>query len=241
MSFEVFRTCIDKIPVNTDIHFSGMCEPWLNPNCTKMLIYAHERGHKVHIFTSLVGMSNEDYNLIKHIPFETFVLHIPDEEGNSGFCITDSYLQLFDRIMNDVKSGCFRIDGFSCHGAVHPAIFDLVMNSKIRVNSQMNTRAGNVSPDCGLDPVKPLVGDIMCRWCGGTSLDRNVLLPNGLVLMCCMDYGMEYPLGNLLEESYLEISDGHLKTTYRDMMTSEQKGKILCRYCSRAIHTSIKP
>jgi hypothetical protein len=29
-------------------------------------------------------------------------------------------------------------------------------------------------------------------------LESNILLPNGDLLICCMDYGMEYVFGNLL-------------------------------------------
>lgn len=39
MSLDTFKTCLDKIPHNIHIHFSGMAEPWLNPNCTDMILY----------------------------------------------------------------------------------------------------------------------------------------------------------------------------------------------------------
>jgi len=31
------KKILKKIPSNTEIHFSGMSEPWANPDCTKML------------------------------------------------------------------------------------------------------------------------------------------------------------------------------------------------------------
>ena len=43
MSLETFAACIDKIPAGVGIIFAGMCEPWLNPACTKMVQFAH--GH----------------------------------------------------------------------------------------------------------------------------------------------------------------------------------------------------
>ena len=95
-----------------------MCEPWLNPECTVMLKYAYEKGHRIHIFTTLVGMKQDDYETIRGMDIATFVLHIPDRESNSGFVIDSQYLDLFSQVIRDTSSGRFRIDRFSCHGAV---------------------------------------------------------------------------------------------------------------------------
>ena len=39
MSFDIFKKCLDKIPKTVRIDFSGMAEPWLNADCTKMVLY----------------------------------------------------------------------------------------------------------------------------------------------------------------------------------------------------------
>ena len=36
-------------------------------------------------------------------------------------------------------------------------------------------------------------------------MNHNVLLPNGDVVLCCMDFGMQHVLGNLKRQSYEEI------------------------------------
>jgi radical SAM protein with 4Fe4S-binding SPASM domain len=38
--------------------------------------------------------------------------------------------------------------------------------------------------------------------------DRNVLLPNGDVVLCCMDYNLKHVIGNLLTQTYAEIFAG---------------------------------
>ena len=43
MSFETFKTCIDKVPTDVKITFAGMSEPWLNQEFTKMFSYASEK------------------------------------------------------------------------------------------------------------------------------------------------------------------------------------------------------
>lgn len=235
MSFETFRICVNKIPTNVDIHFSGMSEPWLNPECTKMLLYAYERGHNIHVYTTLVGMTQEDFLRIRHLDFANFVLHIPDQENNSKFVLNDSYIKLLNRIILYSMAGEFRIDHFSCHGTVHPQIRKMVEASGLRVDSKMFNRAGNIHEQCDIDSGNRKKGSIICRFCKGISLDKNVLLPNGQVLLCCMDYGIKFPLGNLIFQSFEDISEGSLKAQYRDMMIHDDGvNSILCRTCHRS-------
>ena len=52
-------------------------------------------------------------------------------------------------------------------------------------------------------------GRIICKT---NSLNYNVLIPNGDVQLCCMDYGLDAKIGNLLEFQSLQGSKliGHL-------------------------------
>ena len=68
MTFEIFKKCIDKVPINVDIHFSGFTEVWLNPECTKMLLYAYNKGHRINVFTTMVGMSTNDIEIFRILP-----------------------------------------------------------------------------------------------------------------------------------------------------------------------------
>jgi len=69
MSFETFKTCSDKMPKSVRIDFSGMAEPWLNCDATKMLLYAYNSGFKkISVFTSTVGMTEKDFKKIKISP-----------------------------------------------------------------------------------------------------------------------------------------------------------------------------
>ncbi len=233
MSMETFQTCIDRIPANVDIHFSGMCEPWQNPACTQMLLYANEKKHKIHVFTTLMGMRMEDYYTIRDLPLETVILHVPDTEGNSHFLISDEYLNILKQILQDARENRFHIDGFSCHGVLHPSVCDMIQRSGIYVNTMLNDRAGNIDGEAQLISRRLNTGRIECGWCKGNALDKNVLLPDGTVLLCCMDYGMRYPLGNLLRQEYDEISEGQAKQHLRNMMDSDEENEILCRKCSR--------
>lgn len=179
-------------------------------------------------------MSKEDYYQMRNMNIKTFVLHIPDENNNSKFNITDEYIGLLNEVIEDSMRGDFRIDHYSCHGQIHPAIKKLIEKSGKLVDSRMCNRAGNIKEECEVSATKK-EGEIICRWCAGTALDKNVLLPDGTVLMCSMDFGMQFVLGNLLTEDYEEIAEGKRKILLRKKLQSEEYGDILCRNCHRSM------
>ena len=81
LSFDTFKKCVDKIPKYVIIDFGGMSEPWLNSETPKMVLYAHEQGHRIRIFTTLVGMNLQDIDLIKSIRPMELALHFPSGGG----------------------------------------------------------------------------------------------------------------------------------------------------------------
>ena len=67
----------------------------------------------------------------------------------------------------------------------------------------------------------------------------NILLPNGDVILCCMDYGLKHKLGNLLDQSYNEILNSteiqKLNKLNNQLGFSEE---TLCKSCNDAFcHT----
>ena len=77
MSLDIFRTCIEKLPSTIDLHFSGMCEPWLNLECADMILHANERGHRILVSTTLAGLTVADIERIDSIDFKKFNVHLP--------------------------------------------------------------------------------------------------------------------------------------------------------------------
>ena len=60
------------------------------------------------------------------------------------------------------------------------------------------------------------------------------MLPDGRVLLCCMDYGMKHVLGNLTEQSYEEIMNGKEIDKIKAAINGDESIDILCRGCSSA-------
>ncbi|MBR5421949.1 MAG: radical SAM protein [Lachnospiraceae bacterium] len=234
LSFEKFREYLDKIPRDVQIIFSGMCEPWLNAECTDMVEYAARDGREVDIYTTLVGMNHEDYRRIRNLKLHYFVLHVADKDNNATIPVTEEYKSLLKEIVEGHKSGRLPITSISVHGQMHPEICDIMKEAEgVPVLSEIYDRAGNLESDEGvtISQKGEKKGSLCCTKCNGFSLDDNYLLPDGTMLVCPMDWGLEYELGTLETESYEEISEGKVKQEFRKRMRSSKYGPVLCRHC----------
>lgn len=240
MTLDNFRQWVDKIPQEVRITFSGFVEPWLNKRCTDMVLYAHEQGHPVSVFTTGIGMSVEDIERIAHVPFAGppnggFTFHLPDSELLAKHPITPGYVRLCEWIRDNHQ----RITNFSLMSMgtnVHPDVahcFDQQF-----VVAQMWDRAGNLSREAIL---KPELMKMSNRWnkvqhtdgprtCGCIeNLYHNVLMPNGDVSLCCMDYGLDNIIGNLDRQTYEQVIP-EANTCYK-----------ICLGCENAAHPAPQP
>jgi len=213
MTFESFRTMVDKIPQEIRITFAGFTEPFVNKQCADMVLYAHEKGHPVSVFTTGIGMSIEQFEKIADIPYAGqpnggFLLHLPDRERRAKHPITDKYRELLAHIHKNRD----RIQNFDvmCMGEVHPEFKHLWWNINV---TKMYSRADNLEKERLL---KPELVDETFYWTKHNKaqpvtcncpeqLYHNVCLPNGDVVLCCMDYNLEHLIGNLITESYEDI------------------------------------
>ena len=79
---------------------------------------------------------------------------------------------------------------------------------------------------------KKNTGHIVCVNCEA-DIHHNVLLPDGTLLLCCMDYGMKHILGNLLEQDYDAL---HESEEAKKIINGFKDDTIdtLCRNCVNA-------
>jgi len=222
MPFSTFKKCLDKLPKSVRIDFSGMAEPWLNPRCTEMLLYAHECGFKIAVFTTLVGMNLSDIDKIKNIPFECFSVHLPDGDGLMDVKVDNTYLKKITKINNSsIKNMRFKI-----FGNLHPEIKKSGIEELF--SRKALSRAGNIDNENIAQQITLKKGKLTCRY------DRfygNILLPNGDVLLCCMDYAMKHIIGNLVSSNYKSLFDSAEFRKVKKGLTNDSMD-LLCRKCS---------
>ncbi len=233
LTLDNFKKLIGRVPTDVRITFAGFTEPWMNKYCTDMLLHAHDQGHPISVFTTGVGVNIEDLEAVAHVPFAGnpnggFVLHLPDSEMLARHPITPGYIKTLEWL----KENHHRIQNFSTMTMgkeIHPSIRHLFDWAP---TYEMWSRAGNLVRESLL---KPQLVNLRDRWnaiyhedknrtCGCVEhLYHNVLLPNGQVTLCCMDYGLDHVLGNLYEQSYEEV------------IPAAQSCYDLCNYCENGV------
>lgn len=218
LRFEDYKRAVDKVPKGTRIDFSGMCEPFVNKHCADMILYAYDKGYPLALYTTLQGATMDDYERLKSVRYEVVTIHLPDDEGRSQFKITDEYLEVLD------KWDC---SNYSCHGHIDKRVLPYLKQRNLI--TFMHDRAGNVE---GRPHINHNTESNLFCITSLKAMDHNVLLPNGDVLMCCMDYGMTGVFGNLFERSYDEVINSDTAQRMRETLA---KGESICRHCSNAI------
>lgn len=205
-------TVLTKLPKNTRIDFSGMAEPWANPECTTMLEMVLYMGFKVAIYTTLYGMTNPERvkRVIETHPdkIEVIMLHLPDANGNmKGWKYSEEWLEnlkMMSQLSVPCGVGAMTMDG---SGQVAPELQGIVGRL---AGWKGHTRADSLPVEqIGAQDISITPRNDFALTCRSTPFfDRNVLLPNGDVVLCCMDYNLKHVIGNLLKQSYSEIFQG---------------------------------
>ena len=232
LTLDNFKRAVDKLPQNVRVTFAGFTEPWLNKDCTDMVLYAQERGHPIAVFTTGIGMKVDDVYRIKNVPYDLgpngrFVLHLPDNERRAKHPITKNYIEVLEAF----KHVHHEIQGFytMAMGTVHDEVKHLFPEAVVPA---FWSRAGNLVGEAMLKPellnlqseYKSIYHGEEPRTCGcDEHLYHNIMLPNGDVSLCCMDYNLKFIIGNLFEQSYGDIAP------------KPQSCYDMCRFCENGV------
>ena len=238
MKFDDFKIYIERVPRYVVLHFTGFAEPFLNPGCTDMIEYAARRGHPIYISTTLAGMTQEDVRRLSRLTYYQFQIHLPSAEKLMNLTIDDEYFAL----LSDLVSAQIITDLHFHGNEVHPTVGAWLRRQS--VNSQefrIQDRAGNLNTEKVKKKVsKPITTG--ARPSGKLRCDRiyqNVLLPNGDVVLCCMDWSAEYVLGNLKQDRFEDL---YRSETFRRVLRGlKHPGiELLCRTCHVAQSGAVK-
>ena len=227
-----------KIPKNTRIDFSGMAEPWANPKCTEMLEEVLYMGFNVAIYTTLYGMTPDQARKVKDVleahpsQVEVLMLHLPDANKNmKGWKYSEEWMDTF-KIFTTIQVPC----GIGAMTMDKSGVVDESLRPYV---GQLAGWVGHTRAD-SLD-VEQIKGQVISitphnefsLTCASTPFyDRNVLLPDGSVVLCCMDYNLTHVLGNLLTQTYDEIMQGK---PLQDLITLNETPEFnkcsICKSC----------
>jgi radical SAM protein with 4Fe4S-binding SPASM domain len=247
MTLADFKTIVDKVPKHVRLDFSGQAEPWVNPECTDMFEYAMEQGFRAAIFTTLYDWDENTVHrmgdlLMKYAKqVDIFKIHFPDEAGNmKGWKPSEEWEYAYAGMRAIVQAAGIYYEAMtmSDHG-VHPAIRNLPgVGVSHGWSIAAHDRAGTLNVDSVKEqPVKFAPKHTGPVKCGKTDIyNQGVLLPNGEVLLCCMDYAKKHVMGNLLEHSYEDLQTNPAMQRLKELNAlPHYTEESLCKSCLDAV------
>ena len=253
LEISTFKEIIAKIPKYVRIDFSGYVEPFSHSQCDELIDIAIESGHPVCLYTTLQGVKiNYVERLVDYIEaglINPFVIHLPDDSGNMpGFKLHDSYIEILSRLLPREQVTTMTM---SPTAHVLPELYtklrsldnaDILLSKLPKDSFTGSTRAGSLNTKkVEEDQLVKAKGVTPPLSCSTTPFyDHNVLLPDGRVQLCCMDYSLKHTIGNIIDSSYsdLFISKSFTELLLRNRGLEKNCGSI-CLECDLAQNWSI--
>jgi hypothetical protein len=235
MSMNTLKTVLATVPLSVNIVFAGFSEPWANPVCTELLIYTLSEGYSVDIYTTLYGMKKYDTNKVcsllneKNSKIKNMWIHLPDDHNNMpGWNLTDEWNYAYTELKKIKK---IKFMTLSNENSIHHEI-----SAPLNVeNWYLHTRSDNLEVEnIGIQFVTPPSKNEFPITCTrNKNYHANVLLPDGTVTLCCMDYSLKHKIGNLLVQRYTDVINGDVINNIKELNREENfSNKTLCRTCN---------
>jgi radical SAM protein with 4Fe4S-binding SPASM domain len=218
MTMEDFHTILNKLPKDVQIDFSGFAECFLNPNTPEMIASAVDSAFHVVLYTTLIGLRSPGLEVLKQFRPHFVKIHVPDGKAlvlNEEKWVEQHELFLMAKIPAQYMAMGQPSDFIKRHLAIKGIPLEL---------PDMLSRGGNLAHI----PVRDITGQPM--HCTMNRWTQNVVLPNGDVYGCCMDYSLSVYLGNLLRQPYKEIEWEAEKWK----MATMKKAEGICATCEWA-------
>jgi organic radical activating enzyme len=236
LTWDTFKKCIDKVPQNIGIDFSGFSEPFHNPLCAEMIVYAKKRNHRVRIYTTLISMKEKDVEIVLSTLSlgkagkDYIYVHLPSEEKLDHIRVSDFYKIILNKLVEANLANIIFLQHGSC---VNPSLADILLSKKVQY-FPLNTRA-STAPLFSKQKIVRKRGKISCS----LKLRDRILLPNGDAAICCQDFGMKHVVGNLLTSKFSAMD----KSKEIDFVKNgwiDESVDILCRNCEFAKNENAK-
>ena len=232
LSVAEYKILLAKIPKFVGIAFIGMSEPLLHKDFKEILEHTIQENYKVVCFTTLPDKYPEHVSLfLDSSLWLVRSLHIRDDQmsykNNSDFYYknVEAY---FSQINTTIKKDRISILTKNVDPIIERLLTKYNLNSHVyrtepfvRIKAPMKYRA---------TPNKPIKGNICCS----EKHDKiQHLLPDGDVVLCCMDVEKNHVLGNLFKDSYESLFRSAEYNKILEGFTND-KIKTICRTCAFA-------
>lgn len=239
MSWDIYTKCLSKLPKDVCIDFAGFVEPFHSSICADMICYAHDNGYKMRLFSTLSGMKLEDINKIRHIQFLDCCYHVPDNDNLLKVNVDDKYIEVVTEFIKHIQCSAH------CFGKIHDKLKFITKSKHVEIKNlteqHLINRGGNIKSNkiIQVREVKK-TGKLWCKspymmFGDNAPLNFNVMDIYGNVYLCCCCFGLEHKLGNLLEDSYIDLFNSKEYNNVIRGLNGDESIDILCRTCDMSV------
>jgi len=230
-----YKLILSKIPKFVGIAFIGMSEPLLHKDFKEILLHTINEGYEVVCFTTLPDKYPEHVDLfLDSNLWLVRSLHIRDDQmsykNNSDYYYSniEKYFSQINKNCSGIKKDRISILSKNIDLKIQTLLqkYDLLDYAHrsepfTRINAPMKYKA---------KPNKKLKGKIYCS----EHHDKiQHLLPDGDVVLCCMDVEKNHVLGNLYKDNYESL---FRSKEYNKILNgfNDHKVNTICRSCAFA-------
>jgi hypothetical protein len=170
--------------------------------------------NEMHVYSTLMGMRECDIDQVRDCKPDVWRVHVPDVEF---FTVPDdAWIHCHETFL---KTGIGAT--YMTMGILSGKIDEYLHEKRIQVEyPDMLSRGGNLWKG------REIKGPLRCtmdRW------DKNVILPDGSVWLCCQDYSCTSGLGNLNALEYDDITRAGERFRLSALAGNTPE---ICRFCS---------
>ncbi len=240
MTPEVYIKLLNNCPADIHILWTGYVEPLTSPNIIELLKIGAKRGLTQGLSTTLYRASKEQV-LTARATCNSLYLHLQDTQEQMGIIVNDEYLNMIEFTVSNMNTSS---DLVQFIGKPHQKIVDLFnVSQKILqkrrdglkvLSNDATSRAGNLEGHPLSESLRKLPRYGLYK-CERKKFNRPVVLPDGRLAICCMDYGLEEIHGNLLENSLNELLENGTKRVAEKILN---KVPNLCSKCDWLVPAS---
>lgn len=235
MTTDDFEIFLKHTPDNCGIMFAGMAEPFLNPECTKLLQMSCDAGRAVRLYTTLEGAIDRDIDVILNLPLQFVGLHVADKKGYAHITVSEQYYRSAEKLINakKVNSEESFVDDITAQAEPDERIKQLC-EGRFEIITSVQDRAGNLEGDeVEKRDYRLTTEKFLCCYCG-PEVNNHVVLPDGTLLLCQMDYGMKHVMGNLLVNTFDELRRDGIVPKVLEAAQGHHTCELLCDTCLNA-------
>jgi len=224
---------LKNIPDSMPISFAGFSEPLAAKEILKICSVLDEQKRTVYVNTTLFNVRQDTVNnIFSNHAFEFVQIHIPDKNNWTKIKNDIDYKRKIATVISNIDTRKTTLV-FTCLGDVPEDLYNFINRFNIKHYENFGAefiqdRNGYVD-DFFISERLHHKGEIICAKTQN-EFTFNVLLPDGSLCLCCMDYGLENIIGNLNENTYEEILNSDKMLQIKEKM-KEEDNDLCCRRC----------